>query len=110
MVANYYWAITVPPGFADEDVSLSGQRRHAQNSRWPKWTIAPTRAPRHGPDFMHSHELEVGRVGKCTKCGSIKPEVYPTNGFRQRPLTHGSEPTIAVYANVVSSNTITIVQ
>jgi hypothetical protein len=81
MVANYYWAIKVPPGFADEDVSLSGQRRYAQNSRWPKWTIAPTRAPRHGPDFMHNHELEVGRIGKCTKCGSMKPEVYPTMAF-----------------------------
>ncbi|CAG8741407.1 2428_t:CDS:2, partial [Acaulospora colombiana] len=46
-VANYYWAITIPPGFADEDFSITGQRRHPQQTR---------------------------RVGKCMKCGSVKPE------------------------------------
>jgi palmitoyltransferase len=78
-VANYYWAITVPPGFADEDTRLSGHRRSTPIGRWERWTTAPTRASPHGSEFIRSHELEPARVGKCQKCGSIKPEVSSSN-------------------------------
>ena len=80
-LANYYWAITVPPGFADEDIRLSGYKRSSPISRWERWTTAPTRIPGHGSEFIRSHEVESGRVGKCQKCGSIKPEVGITKGF-----------------------------
>jgi palmitoyltransferase len=74
-VANYYWAITVPPGFADQDIRLSGHRRSTPIGHWERWTTAPMHTPPRGSEFMRSHELEPGKVGKCQKCGSIKPEV-----------------------------------
>lgn len=73
-LANYYWAITVPPGFADDDFRLSGYKRSAPVGRWERWTTAPVRVQGHGSDFIRGHELEPARTGRCQKCGSIKPE------------------------------------
>lgn len=73
-LANYYWAITVPPGFADDDFPFSGQRRHLSNSAWNRWTSAPVQKPRYGAETLRGHELEPGKVGRCQKCGSTKPE------------------------------------
>ncbi|PVF99740.1 zf-DHHC-domain-containing protein [Serendipita vermifera] len=73
-VAHYYWAITIPPGFADEDFSITGQRRHPHQSRWSRWLTAPTYSRSRGSDYIPGLELETGRVGKCMKCGSVKPE------------------------------------
>jgi len=101
-VANYYWAITVPPGFADEDIRLSGHRRSTPIGRWERWTTAPTRVGPHGSEFMRSHELEPARVGKCQKCGSIKPEVSCTERFcilYAQSVHYDSAHIIAEYVN-----------
>ncbi|KAG8808301.1 hypothetical protein FRC18_005105 [Serendipita sp. 400] len=73
-LAHYYWAITISPGFADDDVRLSGQRRHYPTSTWVLKMTAPTRRSSFGSEILPGHELENGRAGKCLKCGSVKPE------------------------------------
>lgn len=108
-VAHYYWAITVSPGFADEDALMSGVRTRARksHSRFVQLMTAPTRRGAAATAF--SHQLDVGRVGRCQKCGSMKPEVSLAtirwSVGSSGPLPSYSEHTIAEYANVAFSNT-----
>lgn len=77
-VAHYFWAITISPGFADEDIRMSGARSRSQSSFLVKLLTAPERQPSSNHEILHGYELETGRIGKCNKCGSIKPEVCPS--------------------------------
>ncbi|KAG8766627.1 hypothetical protein FRC15_006212 [Serendipita sp. 397] len=108
-LAHYYWAITISPGFADDDVRLSGQRRHYPTSTWVLKMTAPTRRSSFGSEILPGHELENGRAGKCLKCGSVKPEVgnLPVSCMNVLTLVY-SELTIAEYANVACLNMIII--
>lgn len=75
LLAHYYWACTIPPGFADEHTRLSGARNHPE-ATWRMYLIAPERSrqPKSGAQWTQDELLE-GSPGRCNKCASIKPEV-----------------------------------
>lgn len=75
LLAHYYWACTIPPGFADEHTRLSGARNRPE-ATWRIYLIAPERSrqPESGAQWSQDELLE-GRPGRCNKCTSIKPEV-----------------------------------
>lgn len=75
ILAHYYWACTVPPGFADEHTRLSGARNRPE-AAWRTYLIAPERSSQ--PDIRAQwtqDDLLEGRPSRCNKCGSIRPEV-----------------------------------
>ena len=75
ILAHYYWACTIPPGFPDEHTRLSGTRRRPE-ATWRAYFIAPDRSRQldSGAQWTQDDLLE-GRPMRCNKCCSIKPEV-----------------------------------
>src|SRR5258708_2544994 len=75
ILAHYYWACTIPPGFADEHMRLSGTRGRPE-AAWRTYLIAPERSgqPDSGVQWTRNDLLE-GSPGRCNKCGGVKPEV-----------------------------------
>lgn len=75
ILAHYYWACTIPPGFADEHMRLSGTRSRPE-AAWRTYLIAPERSHQadNGTQWTQNDLLE-GSPSTCGKCGNIKPEV-----------------------------------
>lgn len=75
ILAHYYWACTIPPGFPDEYTRLSGTRSRPE-AAWGAFFIAPERSRQldSGAQWTQDDLLE-GTPIRCTKCSIIKPEV-----------------------------------
>ena len=75
MLAHYYWACSIPPGFPDEHARLSGARARPE-AAWRAYFMAPdgSRELDSGGQLTQDDLLE-GRPIRCKKCSSIKPEV-----------------------------------
>ena len=78
ILAHYYWACTIPPGFPDEHARLSGARSRPE-AAWRAYFKAPDRSSQvdSGAQWTQDDLLE-GRPIRCKKCSSIKPEVRPS--------------------------------
>jgi hypothetical protein len=75
ILAHYYWACTIPPGFPDEHARLSGTRSRPE-AAWRAYFLAPERSrdPNGGAQWTQDDLLE-WRPNRCKKCSSLKPEV-----------------------------------